>query len=404
MSDERTHYEVMGLPTDATPEQIKKRFRELARTYHPDLNPGKPEFHAILRRINQAYDTLNDPTRRASYDLNLADEARRRRQSGNAYGSPSAASRPGPASPTSGPRSAPPGAAREPRSRPENDARRRAALRLLDEARMAYQRGYFREAQRLCEQVIQIARFAGAYEMLGDIYSRKGNLAQALEHYTQAAQLTQKNGPIMAKLNRVAAQLNNRRPGPVTASRAPSRSTLMMRGLGRLFYRLTLTGMGLMTILFLMQWWTNLHDQPLGLPYFGSWKLSQLTFAILDGFLAGSILASAGWIRPFEQEMAYPSMGWPRRVVHLNAILAVFGAACMPLAFLVYILIAYLQNYLSPSILSVFGLSAALALGFTQAGDPRFQLETFYLAGNVIFVMMLSGWFVGDVFRPRWAR
>src|SRR4051812_40084499 len=77
VTDPKTHYEIMGLAQDATPEQVKRRFRELARKFHPDLHPDRPEFHAVLLRINQAYDVLSDVNRRASYDLTLRDQARR---------------------------------------------------------------------------------------------------------------------------------------------------------------------------------------------------------------------------------------------------------------------------------------------------------------------------------------
>ncbi|MFN3652916.1 MAG: J domain-containing protein, partial [Armatimonadota bacterium] len=76
MSEGKTHYEVLGLSPDADADQIRKRFRELARKYHPDVNPG-PGAHEMFLRINQAYDVLGDATRRASYDLTLRDRARK---------------------------------------------------------------------------------------------------------------------------------------------------------------------------------------------------------------------------------------------------------------------------------------------------------------------------------------
>ena len=77
MSDERTHYQVLGIPQDATADQIRKRFRELARKHHPDLNPHRLESHELFLRINHAYEVLSDPARRAAYDLDLRDRARR---------------------------------------------------------------------------------------------------------------------------------------------------------------------------------------------------------------------------------------------------------------------------------------------------------------------------------------
>src|SRR6185503_16861733 len=87
---------VMGLAPDASAEQIRKRFRELARKYHPDLHREHPEYHQIFLNINQAYEVLSDPSRRAHYDLELRDRARREaeRRSGS-YGSATASPRSG---------------------------------------------------------------------------------------------------------------------------------------------------------------------------------------------------------------------------------------------------------------------------------------------------------------------
>ena len=40
MADKRDYYEVMGVPKNATEDEIKKAYRKLAKKYHPDLNPG----------------------------------------------------------------------------------------------------------------------------------------------------------------------------------------------------------------------------------------------------------------------------------------------------------------------------------------------------------------------------
>lgn len=70
------HYRALGVPPTASPEEIKRAFRTLARDLHPDSNPGK-DTTAAFQRISQAYDTLKDPERRASYD---AEGARRMRE------------------------------------------------------------------------------------------------------------------------------------------------------------------------------------------------------------------------------------------------------------------------------------------------------------------------------------
>ncbi|HVL88474.1 MAG TPA: molecular chaperone DnaJ [Candidatus Thermoplasmatota archaeon] len=68
MADKRDYYEVLGLDRDATPDAIKKAFRQLARKWHPDVNPGNPEAEARFKEINEAFQVLSDPQRRAQYD------------------------------------------------------------------------------------------------------------------------------------------------------------------------------------------------------------------------------------------------------------------------------------------------------------------------------------------------
>src|SRR5258708_24398122 len=70
----QTPYEVLGVKPDASADEIRKVYRELAKQFHPDLNPGKPEAEARFKSISAAYDLLSDPEKRARYDRGEIDE------------------------------------------------------------------------------------------------------------------------------------------------------------------------------------------------------------------------------------------------------------------------------------------------------------------------------------------
>jgi molecular chaperone DnaJ len=61
-------YDLLGLNSGATLEEIKKAYRRLAHQFHPDKNPGNPQAEEHFKRISEAYQTLQDPQKRASYD------------------------------------------------------------------------------------------------------------------------------------------------------------------------------------------------------------------------------------------------------------------------------------------------------------------------------------------------
>jgi len=64
----RDYYEVLGVSRDASEAEIKKAFRQLARKYHPDANPGDTSAEEKFKEINEAYEVLGNPEKRAAYD------------------------------------------------------------------------------------------------------------------------------------------------------------------------------------------------------------------------------------------------------------------------------------------------------------------------------------------------
>lgn len=68
MAEKRDYYEVLGISRDATPDDIKKAYRQLAKRYHPDVNPSDKTNEEKFKGINEAYQVLTDPEKRSLYD------------------------------------------------------------------------------------------------------------------------------------------------------------------------------------------------------------------------------------------------------------------------------------------------------------------------------------------------
>lgn len=72
----KNYYDILQINQNASPEIIDKAYKTLAKKYHPDLQEenNKKEAEEILKEINEAYEILSDPNKKALYDQNLKNE------------------------------------------------------------------------------------------------------------------------------------------------------------------------------------------------------------------------------------------------------------------------------------------------------------------------------------------
>jgi len=82
----KDYYKALGVDKNATPEQIKKAYRKLARQYHPDVNPNDKGAEQKFKEINEANEVLSDPEKRKKYDQFGADWQRYQQQPGGGAG------------------------------------------------------------------------------------------------------------------------------------------------------------------------------------------------------------------------------------------------------------------------------------------------------------------------------
>lgn len=209
MSLQRNYYEVLGLPPGATSDQIKKKYRELARKFHPDVIQDKTLGQRVFSQINQAYRILGDPDRRAQYNTTLSGAPPGNTAAPSASAPPAYQARPAPTKPVQPVSPSPQQAAQATSTGTSTGTltgtaqRAHAVSGLLANADNAIMAGKPIEARAFCVKVLEIdPRNAQALEMLGDALVLIGRPEDAAVQYRNALQMAP-SSMIQSKLNRL---------------------------------------------------------------------------------------------------------------------------------------------------------------------------------------------------------
>lgn len=387
MPAKKNHYQILGVSRLATADQIKRRYRLLARKYHPDVAVNKDDARQVFIEINDAYQTLSNPDKRIIYDASLDKEflnyqsrvhtASKTRTAGQSqrtsyntiytrnddiHGSDPA----------------------------------EEALKKVREAESAFISHQFRQAISAARLAIRFDRNnIRAHIILGDIYRIQGLVDDAIARYTAALQLDPRNMDVQLKLDRLMR--NQMSSYGYVSSDRPS-----------VYLMITLISAWLLaisTLLFIkyvpgtpIPW---LRDN---LPVVGNWSGNLIIALFAVGFFVGFLLSLHNKINPLDEELFFQgvkSPGAPPASYPIGLILLIFNVFNFYLAAAVYTIIGLAQDSISKSVFSalsaVVGCMVLCALMY-----PIGASQVMLFGGNMVFPGLLIGWMIGDMFRPAW--
>ena len=424
-SPQRTHYEVLGVPRTASQDEVKKRYREMARQYHPDVNRNNPSAAKIFGQITTAYKVLSDKEDRAAYDAELAlqerqkAEAMRRQAAGGAR--PAGSNRP-----SQGNRAA--SAANAARAAQSNAGAE--STRFVIEAQSAFGRGRFIEARTLAEQALRLnRRNALAYEVIGDVYRLQNKVDDALAMYSMSLQINPRNPAIMQRVERLS-RAGGSVPGPSAQkaffdnrdddtsrgngnsrsrpySTAPTgRASRMNAGdekrpLGLMLTAIFGYGGVFLAILYAAMYHGDAPKQVAPLLHLvASWNPTIMTIMAACGLLLGATMTITSAINRIDDELILSGTGSRAgTLVPMGLIAVVISVVNFWAAAAVYGAATSVQGSFTPTMRRVFGAVAAVVVLLAVVYEPG-HIQVLIFGGNVVFLSFVIGWLLGDFFRP----
>jgi curved DNA-binding protein CbpA len=436
------YYAIMDLRPAATQAEIKQRYRELARRYHPDVNPS-PDAAQKIKIVNEANRVLSDPERRSRYDaervLNpVLSQSSARKASDNSTTGSSRQRQPQRTynRSTAPPPKPPPPRPQRPGSRvefngfgrvsPDSSEQRRTASsghpvqkkaptvdsagasRLVSEAQIALLTRNYEDADRLCREALEKDRTtAGAYEVLGDLFVVRGNTDSAVKAYSYAIQYNPRSYSAQGKLDRLIGNSPSARTAPIVNRRHirsganPGQSRVSREIILTLISVFLFAGGCAVVAVFGQNPGLPLEDT---IPWITSLSPNLMIAVAIEGVIGGMLLAFYGRLWPISKEFARTTDRNGTRKAPLMVILTLFSLVWFYASLVVYILVSIKKNKNSISIVRVYSLVLVLVALFTAmsvANDRGGWLETAAFAGNILFPAALFGWYLGDRVRLR---
>lgn len=408
-------YAALEVAPSASAEEIKKRYRELARKYHPDINKT-PDAVVRIKAINEAYHIVGDPDRRACYDADCLLRSRRTAPRPTEQRShPPRPAEPGPhprsqgsdtarfdgfgRTPVDGAAQTHAPASQRPAHPP---ARNPDAERLVAEARLEFVNRRYAKAEQLCRQAIEVERRAdAAHEILGDIFARRNQWAAANTAYSYAIQFNPQNYGAQAKLDRLMGirDLSGRSRQARSPVDAAARRLDAERGRD---FVIAIASIGLVVGLVWSLYYTWLNPGASILPGLSGNLIAALLYS---GWTGGMLLAFYGRMRPLAEEGPRAALTARQELIKAPPPLLLALVACVWFyaSLALYLALSIVRNRFSVSLLRAYVVTILLTVAYGVLYNPAdgsgTGLTSLWLAGNLVFPAVLCGWGIGDRIR-----
>ncbi|MCE5314577.1 MAG: DnaJ domain-containing protein [Armatimonadota bacterium] len=365
MRTTRTYYEILGLPRDATLVQIKRRYKQLVRKYHPDVAEDKVMAHRLFIQIQEAYDTLTDPSSRRDYDAKLNSQIPR----ASSYSSQSASTR-------------------QARQEPVGEL-----LGHIRDAQFAFVQRRFHEAANHCKQALQIdPRNARAHVILGDIYRAQGRGNNAVRSYSYALQYNPSDHDTEKKL----MDLVGKQAAHASASAHKPVSNTRLAALTMLWWAVAFF------LIIMIHVWPGEPIPQLRLlePYVNLFSWNLIAFMASASVVIGILISINGLVSHPDEELVFDvgSGGW---IVVPTGLLLLVGSGFFFLgAAVLYLVMSLVQWSVSRSVLITFACVIGVVTLSSLTYQPDAMKQVLLFGGNVSFLSMLIGWYIGASFKP----
>ena len=374
MRTTRNHYEVLGLPRSSTPAQVKKRYRELVRKFHPDVAKDKETSHRLFIQINEAYEVLRDPSRRKAYDetLELDDmiSAQREVRASKRAAAPKRHS----------------ASVAQPPREPKN------AAQLLKDAQFAFIQRRPNAAAQMCKQVLQLdPRNARACAMLGDIYRAQGKNGAAIKYYTLAVQHNPADSESEKKLLKLVGKQVEAQHRFESVDEPKN-----LQVVNSIFWSI---------VFFLLLLIHVYPGKPIPwlhyyIPQVARWSWNLVGFIAGASALTGALLSLNGLLRNPDNELVFGDSGNSWAIVPVGFILLIGSGFFFAGAAGFYLVFGALQGTISKSVVTVFGAVVGIVLIAALLYEPAARMQVITFGGNVAFLSCLFGWYTGAAMKP----